>query len=130
MNRLLWLCLVLTMASCRGSGTGDARTSAAPRPAPAAAVVGGVYAIPDGKGAYLLSKVLAADEHAVHLRSYGQTYKEIPGTVDTQKLTIMVGHMPLAPDGFAQSRPILISTEAVRENELEGYRMYLEAMRQ
>ena len=129
MDRFFSLCLLLGMTSCRRPEQGT-HSAAPPRAAPALAVLGGVYAMPDGEGTYMISKVLALDGAAVHLRSYSGSYKEIPRTVDTQKLTIMVGHMPLAPDGFVQSRPILISTEAVRENELEGYRMYLEAMRQ
>jgi hypothetical protein len=129
MNRILPLCLLVGMTSCRRPDDG-AHSAAPPRPAPALAVLGGVYALPDGEGTYTIAKVLALDGTAVHLRAYSETYKEIPHTIDTQKLTIGVGHMPLAPDGFVQSQPTLISTEAVRENELDGYRIYLDAMRQ
>lgn len=82
-------------------------------------------------------KVLALDEHAVHLRSYANKFREQPKDVDPAVLTLGglnnpagfgIGHFPLAKEGFFKGKPVLIKVIPVIEDELEGYRMYLEAM--
>ena len=90
--------------------------------------VGGVYATKSTKGDYGISKVLAADDFAVHLRMYSDTFAAVPTAIDTSKLKIAIGHAPLAVEGFASDSPSLIVVEKVAESELEGYRIYLEAM--
>jgi hypothetical protein len=91
-------------------------------------VEGGVYASADPDGEYTISKVLVADDSAVHLRFYEESFKSVPTAVDTSKLTISIGHAPLAREGFLKDQPKLISVEKVAESELEGYRYYLEAI--
>lgn len=91
-------------------------------------VEGGVYAFPEVDGGFTVGKVLVADEFAVHLRSYQESFKAVPTTIDTGKLVVFIGHAPLAREGFLKSQPKLITVEEVAESELEGYRMYLQVM--
>jgi len=82
-------------------------------------------------------KVLVVDEHAVHLRSYANKFREQPKDVDPASLSVGglydpagfgIGHFPLAKEGFFKDKPVLIKVVPVKEEELEGYKMYLEAM--
>ncbi|HSZ56114.1 MAG TPA: hypothetical protein VK797_10660 [Tepidisphaeraceae bacterium] len=100
--------------------------------------VGGLYATRADDGSWRVTKVLAMDEFAVHLRSYANKFAQQPTEVDPAKLTIGglndpagfgVGHFPMAKQGFLAGNPMLIKVVPVAEDELEGYRIYLEAMR-
>lgn len=89
---------------------------------------GGVYATKDEDGQYSISKVLEFDDSAVHLRFYNEKFASIPSTIDTTKLTFFIGHAPLAVEGFLKDSPVLIAVESVKDEELEGYKLYLKAM--
>jgi hypothetical protein len=91
-------------------------------------VDGGVYAFAGPDGEYTISKVLVSDESAVHLRSYKESFKAVPSAIDTSKLTVFIGHAPIAREGFLKDQPKLITVEKVAESELDGYRYYQEAM--
>ena len=82
-------------------------------------------------------KVLALDEQAVHLRSYANKFPEQPKDVDPAVLTLGglndpagfgIGHFPVAREGFINEKRVLIKVLPVKEDELEGYKLYLEAM--
>ena len=95
--------------------------------------VGGLYATPDQDGGWRVMKVLAVDERAVHLRAYANRYRERPKDVDPATLTLGgdpaefgIGHFPMAKEGFLKEKAVLIKVVPVTEDELEGYRMYLE----
>lgn len=90
--------------------------------------VGGIYATPDEDGSWRVVRVLALDEHAVHLRSYTDRFSEPPKDVALPKLNWFVGHMPLDRDGFESEPRVLVKVVPVEEDELEGYRYYLDAM--
>jgi hypothetical protein len=90
--------------------------------------VGGIYAMPDKDGSWRVARVLALDQHAVHLRSYTDRFNERPKDVDLAKLNWFIGHMPLAREGFEKEQPVLIKVVPVAEEELEGYKAYLDAM--
>jgi hypothetical protein len=90
--------------------------------------VGGVYATPDKDGSWTIVRVLALDEHTVHLRSYTDRFAEQPKDVDLAKLKWFIGHMPLAREGFEKERTLLIKVVPVADEELEGYKLYLQAM--
>jgi hypothetical protein len=90
--------------------------------------VGGVYASKNEDGQFSITKILALDESAVHVRAYNEKFDTLPTTIDTAELTFLIGHMPMAREGYLQEEHTLISVEQVSEQELEGYRMYLEAM--
>jgi hypothetical protein len=104
---------------------------------PVAIQVGGLYTTQEKDGTWRVMKVLTVDEHAVHLRSYANKFREQPKEVDPASLTLGglndpagfgIGHFPLAKEGFWKDSPVLIKVEPVREDELEGYKLYLEAM--
>lgn len=89
---------------------------------------GQVYASQREGGGYGVTKVLVADDFAVHVRMYADQFETLPDQVDTSKLSIAIGHAPMDPAGFALDKPQLIGKEAVSESELEGYKLYLDAM--
>ena len=99
--------------------------------------VGGLYATQDKDGSWRVMKVLAVDEFAVHLRSYANKFPEQPRDVDTARLTLGglndpagfgIGHFPWAKEGFFNDDPVLIKVVPVKEEELEGYKLYLDSM--
>ncbi len=91
-------------------------------------LVGGIYATADVHGVWRIARVLALDQHAVHLRGYRERYTAPPIDVDLDALDWTIGHMPVARERFADARRVLIKVEPVAEEELEGYREYLAAM--
>jgi hypothetical protein len=100
-------------------------------------VVGGLYAAKNEDGTYGVSKVLAVDENAVHVRIYGNKFPTLPQNLDAATLTLGklgdpggfgIGHAPVAKNGWLASHTFL-QKEPVREEELEGYKYYLEEMK-
>jgi len=100
--------------------------------------VGGLYATLDKDGSWRIVKVLALDEQAVHLRSYANKFPEEPKDLDPAVLTMGglndpagfgIGHFPLAREGFFNQKRVLIKVLPVKEDELDGYKLYLEAMK-
>jgi hypothetical protein len=100
--------------------------------------VGGLYATQDKDGSWRVMKVLAVDDFAVHLRSYANKFPEQPKDVDPAKLSLGgskdpggfgIGHFPLTKEGFFNDNPVLIKVVPVKDEELEGYKLYLEAMK-
>jgi hypothetical protein len=91
--------------------------------------VGGLYIIKDNDSSYSVCKILALDDFAVHLRSYKEEFKTAPAKLSSSDLTVMIGHAPIDKTGFIQSQPTLLAIEEVKESELEGYKIYLEAMK-
>jgi hypothetical protein len=92
-------------------------------------VVGGLYCTRDSGTSYSLSKILAMDAHAVHVRMYDNKLGKIPTSIDSDTLNVLIGHAPLAKKGFLIDNPKLIKVEKVKDSELEGYKMYLDAMK-
>jgi hypothetical protein len=100
--------------------------------------IGGLYATQDKDGSWRVMKVLAVDDFAVHLRSYANKFPEQPKDVDPAKLTLGglndpagfgIGHFPMAKEGFFKDNPVLVKVIPVKEEELEGYKLYLDAMK-
>ena len=77
---------------------------------------------------FYLTKILVLDDFAVHLRTYRDTFKTKPININSENLKILIGHAPLDINGFLLDKPELLKAEDVKESELEGYKMYLEAM--
>jgi hypothetical protein len=94
----------------------------------ASVTVGGIYATRDPDGSWSIVRVLALDEHTVHVRSYTDRFSEQPKDVDLATLEWFIGHMPVAREGFHKQQRVLINVVPVAEEELEGYRYYLDAM--
>ena len=105
-------------------------------------VVGGIYSVEDEgdmngeggvsvyTGAYSIVKILKVENETLHVRLYRNEFKERPLTIDPATLilgtldddeTPGIGHLPLSRETFDFWKPFLITTEAVSEDELEGY---------
>ncbi len=100
--------------------------------------VGGLYTSQYDDGKWHVTKVLAFDGDVVHLRMYANTFPEQPRTLDPNKLTLGsvggsesfgIGHAPIAKEGFLSEKRYLVMVTAVTDDELDGYRYYLDAMR-
>ncbi len=110
--------------------------------------IGGLYSYKDEENespsvVWKVSKVLAVDHMAVHLRIYGNTFDHCPSHVDPSSLNtalpdltswmaegspiseLAVGHLPISHDGFWQDNPKLLQVEPVTEEELVGYHCWL-----
>jgi hypothetical protein len=119
------LLIVVAVVACGGRSTRDG------------IVVGGLYASKSKDGSFRVSKVLAVDESAVHVRIYKNKFPVLPQNLDTSALSLGkvgdpegfgVGHAPMAKEGWLASQ-VFLKKEQVRDEELEGYRYYLEEMR-
>ena len=100
-------------------------------------VVGGLYASKGDDGIFLVSKVLAVDETAVHVRIYRNKFPSLPQNLDSSVLSLGnlgdaegfgIGHAPIAKEGWL-AKHVFLKKEPVREEELDGYKAYLDAMR-
>jgi hypothetical protein len=100
-------------------------------------VVGGLYASKGEDGTFRISKVLAVDESAVHVRIYKNKFPSLPQNLDLSTLSMGklgdsdgfgIGHAPIAKEGWLTSH-VFLKKEPVRDYELEGYNYYLEEMR-
>ncbi len=90
--------------------------------------VGGIYLLKNKENTFHLTKILVLDDFAVHLRTYSDTFKTKPSNINSENLNILIGHFPVDVNGFLLDKPELLKVEDVKESELEGYKMYLEAM--
>ncbi len=106
---------------------------------------GGLYAAPGEDGLFEIYKVLATDHVAVHLRKYANRFEAPPDRLDPASLDLgidlhalqnaheddlpfdlAIGHFPLAYEGFWEIQPVLIQQDSVSDEELEGYRIWLQ----
>lgn len=90
---------------------------------------GGLYITQNKNGSFSVSKILVIDDFVIHLRTYEKKFQEKPAAISSDTLKILIGHAPVDIDGFLLKKPELIKVETVKESELEGYKMYLEAMK-
>ncbi len=100
-------------------------------------VVGGLYASKDEDGTFSVSKILAVDEVAVHVRIYKNKFPALPQQLDSSTLSLGklgevggfgIGHAPIAKEGWLAAHTFL-KKELVQDEELEGYKYYLQEMR-
>ena len=115
---------------------------------------GDIFATYKGEKGYQLLKVLDIDiaYGVIHLYFYRGSYAEVPSADEIEDLIAKrnegrtstsfsdmlqemansdyyeIMHIPLALKGFLADRPIFIKQSEVKEEELEGYRYYLEEM--
>jgi hypothetical protein len=101
-------------------------------------VEGGLYYTRNENGSYSVIKVLKVDPKGVHVRAYSNQFADPPSAVDETTLymvgrdrksdeTLGVGHTALSHESFATWGPTLIKVVPVRDQELEGYKMWLES---
>jgi len=89
-------------------------------------VVGGLYTSQNKDGSYGITKIIALDEFAVHVRMYSNTFDTKPNDVNSKDLNSFIGHAPMAKEGFLLDSPELLKVEKVAASELEGYKLYLQ----
>ena len=91
--------------------------------------VGGLYISKSENGKYSVSKIIAMDNFAVHVRMYADEFQTKPTQLSSTNLKVLIGHAPMDAKGFLAENPELLKIEEVKDSELEGYKMYLEEMR-
>ena len=85
-----------------------------------------------------VAKILEVDNGGVHVRLYVQRFSHRPTPTEIGALStapngpghdnpISVGHLPLSFGSFSGWEPNFLSAGEVVEDELEGYRMWVEA---
>jgi hypothetical protein len=94
---------------------------------------GSLCSVDDGEGSYRVAKILMVDEQGVHIRLYKNKWKERPKTIDASALTLGsikdgnefgMGHLPLTKKAFAAWKPVVISEQEVKKDELDGYELW------
>jgi hypothetical protein len=94
---------------------------------------GNVFSVRGRINEYVIAKILAIDSVGVHIRLYKERFSERPIQVETGLLTLGsihdkdgfgFGHLSILRDLFASWDPLLIATETLDEEELEGYKMW------
>jgi hypothetical protein len=101
-------------------------------------VEGGLYATPGEKGGYSVLKILKLDDGGVHVRLYSNQFSALPKKIDESVLymagmnrkpdeTLGMGHAPISNKSFAGWNAVFIQQSTIKEEELEGYKMWLEA---
>jgi hypothetical protein len=90
---------------------------------------GGLYLYRNADSTYSVSKIIAMDDFAVHVRMYSDTFNTKPLQLNSADLHVLVGHSPISKEGFSLDKPELLKIEPVKESELEGYKIYLEEMK-
>ena len=88
--------------------------------------VGGLYSTSGKDSSYSVCKIIAMDEFAVHIRYYENKFAHPPTQISSDTLKVLIGHAPLDKNGFLADNPQLIKVEDVKEEELEGYKIYLQ----
>ena len=90
--------------------------------------VGGLYITKENDNTYSVSKILAMDDFAVHLRMYSNKFQTKPTQLSSKELNVLIGHSPLDKQAFLAENPELLKIETVDDSELEGYKLYLDEM--
>jgi hypothetical protein len=83
-------------------------------------------------------KILKIDAGGMHVRTYSNVFEQRPRDVDESTLYMAgidhkpseamgMGHLAIAKASFRNWRAELIKVVPVREDELEGYKMWLDA---
>ena len=90
---------------------------------------GGIYISQNEDGSFGVSKILVLDGPTVHIRMYTDKFEIKPADINSEDLNFFIGHVPMAKNGFLLDKPEFLKVEAVTEEELEGYKYYLEAMK-
>ena len=100
-------------------------------------VEGGLYYTPGEKGGYSVLKILKLDDHGVHVRLYSNHLAEPPKKIDESTLymagmnrkpgeTLGMGHAPISKRSFEGWKATFFQRSTVKEEELDGYKMWLD----
>ncbi len=100
-------------------------------------VEGGLYSTLSEDGSYSVLKILKMDDHGFHVRLYSNQFAEAPSKVDESALYMVgmdrkpnerlgMGHIPVSKKSFSSWGATFLQQSAVSQEELEGYKMWLE----
>lgn len=124
-NHMLMVMIVFSFfAACRGKQ--------------AEVVEGGLYCHPGENGGFAVLKVLKVDQYGVHVRLYSNHYDQPPIKIDESTLYMAgmdrkpdqelgAGHLPISNKSFATWGVRFVQQSTVKDDELDGYRMWLDA---
>jgi hypothetical protein len=96
---------------------------------------GDICSIKSGESGFGVIKILVVDQHVIHIRKYKNRFTERPYQLDLSRLSIGtihdpdgfgVGHLPVSAGGFGSWMPSRICSQDLTDEELEGYRYWLE----
>ena len=101
-------------------------------------VEGGIYCTPAEQGGYSVLKILKIDDQGVHVRLYSNRFATPPRKIDESTLYIAgmgrkpneplgMGHAPISKKSFDGWKATFVQQSTVTEEELAGYKMWLEA---
>lgn len=101
-------------------------------------VEGGLYYTRNENDSYSVFKILKVDDGGLHVRLYSNQFSTPPSQVDESTLcmagidrepseTLGMGHAPISNQSFAGWNAVFLQQSTVRNDELEGYRMWLDA---
>ena len=101
-------------------------------------VEGGLYSVPGEGGKFTIVKILRLEAQGVHVRVYSNAFAQRPSDVDESTLYMAgldhkpgespgLGHAPISRRSFATWGAQFIKVVPVRDDELNGYRMWLDA---
>lgn len=101
-------------------------------------VEGGLYYIQNQNGSYSVLKILKVDDGGVHVRLYSNQFSTPPTKVDESRLymagvdrkpdeTLGMGHAPISKRSFAGWKAVFFQESVVKDDELEEYKMWLDA---
>lgn len=97
--------------------------------------VGGIYSVIQGNRKFRIAKLLVLEEGIVHIRIYKNKFNKRPDEIDLNSLTLGtihdpdgfgMGHIPIPEHDFLSWQPKLLVQTEVKEDELEGYKIYKE----
>jgi len=101
--------------------------------------VGGLYYFENERNGYSVLKVLTRDDLGIHVRVYSNNFATPPANVDPATLYIAsmenrklddgvgAGHMAVSHASFSDWRAVHFQTATVTDEELEGYRAWLQS---
>jgi hypothetical protein len=132
MKKFFPILFTIVLFACSSADPGDRDSLSQEENEPAASAdglkAGGLYLSQNADSTWSVTKVLVLDNFAAHIRMYSDTFKTKPADVNSKDLNVFIGHAPLDRKGFLIDKPELLKVEPVKDEELEGYKMYLEAM--
>lgn len=97
---------------------------------------GGVYSIASGDGKFGVVKILKLEPGIVHVRVYKNKFESRPTTIKVEELSLGsikdkdgfgMGHVPISEKDFSGWKAVLLTKTEVKDDELEGYKLWKEA---
>lgn len=95
---------------------------------------GSICTFEDGEGKYGVGKVLVINDSEAHIKIYKNKFDTRPAKVDLKTLSLGgigdkdgfgIGHVPLERKGFDSWKPEVVDFEKVSEDDLIGYKIWL-----